>query len=82
MMLGKAVLTSKNRMDTWWSVGCAHVSWMNFVIKWSESVVAHPGRPLKWVEGSRLCLFAIQDRSSVTQVERILDMVSSRAIGW
>ena len=54
---------------------------MNFIIRWSESVVERPGRPPKWVAGSRLYLFAIQAMSSAMQAERILDMVSSNAIG-
>ena len=43
--------------------------------------MAQPGSPPKWVVGSKLCLFAIQAMSSAMQVERILDMVSSSAIG-
>ena len=43
--------------------------------------MAQPGRPLKWVGGSRLCVVAIQAMSSAMHVERILDIVSSKAIG-
>jgi len=43
--------------------------------------VAQPGSPPKWVGGSNLCLVVIQVRSSAMHEERILDIVSSRAMG-
>ena len=45
-------------------------------------MVEHPGSPPKCIEGSKLCLFEIQTRSSATHAERILDIVSRRAMGW
>ena len=77
----KAAFTSKNSMDMYFSLGWAHVSYMNLQRRWMESVVVRPGRPPKWVVGSILWVSARWAISSATQEERILAIVSSSAMG-
>ena len=45
--LGKAALTLRNSIDTYFSFGWAHALWVNFMRRWSESTVVRPGLPPK-----------------------------------
>ena len=51
------------------------------VIKCIASVVHHPGLPLNWVGGSRLCFSVINDKSVMIKVEKSFLIFSSSPIG-
>jgi hypothetical protein len=79
--LGKAAFTSRNSIETYFSFGWAHASWVNFVRRWRESTVVHPGLPPKCEFGKRAWCSAINVRSSATHDDRILAIVSKSVIG-
>ena len=81
MTLGNAALTLRKSIETYLSWGCAHASCVNFVSRWSKSIVVWPGRPPKCVLGRRLWCSAIYVRLSAMHDERILAIVSSSTIG-